>query len=678
MFNEADHAVVLTEVRNTVQFGSTTVQTVGHDIVLVRLSDVLRHASRFDNPYSIVPKLPKTIAPNAAAFLQATVALQDGHVWGAVWTEHGLPDSAQTEKGSLHRALMAKGTRLGGREVGEEAARLASGITIFLPQLTDGGKMWEFRVGDQTYQVLMVAELVGPPRQSSTGPGGMKLYDRANDYRAKRRRLIKQNATSMSGEQQRGTKENPYQLFSLSRGATTRIDEVVTRNTNVLAMSGTRVSSSTTGFRQAVRYRFLIRRVNPVPRTEHLPGKDHAARAARATTDALKTLAGRPGHDGPTTEADLPEPTVDAIGGEVVEDRDVYVPSAGVLPVGKPLPVYDFRLRNLLPRNTRVVGFDMLKRVFAAVRGTGAGRRTDRAEAVRHPGRRLDDSTKRPDFGAMLSGDGVAYTVVSTDLGSLVLPGGKVGVFDVGPGVIYGDLQSRLSLQRAEGYTDALRRTIGGDAIVTGQPAIQQDLTPRLAADLRRGATFGRLRQIAWEKNGEMEGYDQVGEQAAQSATLNVRKNTGVRFTAPIPVSPHDAIGPRVQYTHEHSDTRTVTEFFSIERRNWLRTSGAHYQLTSEVNLRIDVESGGRWGPPIETKGMVMLIVDGPGTELFGIPDEALLSARALGGDGKAAAALGKQPAPPGPVPSDDAGTTQHRVVEASTGATGSTARTRR
>jgi putative drug exporter of the RND superfamily len=71
-----------------------------------------------------------------------------------------------------------------------------------------------------------------------------------------------------------------------------------------------------------------------------------------------------------------------------------------------------------------------------------------------------------------------------------VLPGGRVGVFRVGPGVVYGDLQSRLSLQRAEGYTGALRRTLGGDAIVTGQPAIQHDLTPRLAADLRRGEAF--------------------------------------------------------------------------------------------------------------------------------------------------------------------------------------------
>ena len=81
-------------------------------------------------------------------------------------------------------------------------------------------------------------------------------------------------------------------------------------------------------------------------------------------------------------------------------------------------------------------------------------------------------------------------------------------------------------------------------------------------------ATFGRLRQIAWEKNGEMEGYDQVGEQAAQSATLNVRKNTGVRFTAPIPVSPHDATAslPKQRSTAGQS-AKTAARLTGCSRR---------------------------------------------------------------------------------------------------------------
>jgi putative drug exporter of the RND superfamily len=72
-----------------------------------------------------------------------------------------------------------------------------------------------------------------------------------------------------------------------------------------------------------------------------------------------------------------------------------------------------------------------------------------------------------------------------------VLPGGRLGTFRAGGGVIYGELETTLALQRAKTYTPVLRRALRGsgmpDALVTGQPAIQHDLDPRLAADLRRG-----------------------------------------------------------------------------------------------------------------------------------------------------------------------------------------------
>jgi len=74
---------------------------------------------------------------------------------------------------------------------------------------------------------------------------------------------------------------------------------------------------------------------------------------------------------------------------------------------------------------------------------------------------------------------------------SHVLPGGRLGTFRAGGGVVYGELQTTLSLQRAKAYTSTLRHALrdpgGPAALVTGQPAIQHDLDPRLAADLRRG-----------------------------------------------------------------------------------------------------------------------------------------------------------------------------------------------
>ncbi len=86
-----------------------------------------------------------------------------------------------------------------------------------------------------------------------------------------------------------------------------------------------------------------------------------------------------------------------------------------------------------------------------------------------------------------------------------VLPGGHVGTFRAGGGIVYGELETSLRLQRAKAYTGPLRRALdvanGPAALVTGQPAIQHDLDPRLASDLRRGETLAlplALLVLAW------------------------------------------------------------------------------------------------------------------------------------------------------------------------------------
>jgi RND superfamily putative drug exporter len=68
-----------------------------------------------------------------------------------------------------------------------------------------------------------------------------------------------------------------------------------------------------------------------------------------------------------------------------------------------------------------------------------------------------------------------------------VLPGGHLGTFRAGGGVVYGELGTSLSLTEAKAYTEPLRHVLGPGALVTGQPAIQHDLDPQLASDLRRG-----------------------------------------------------------------------------------------------------------------------------------------------------------------------------------------------
>jgi uncharacterized membrane protein YdfJ with MMPL/SSD domain len=71
------------------------------------------------------------------------------------------------------------------------------------------------------------------------------------------------------------------------------------------------------------------------------------------------------------------------------------------------------------------------------------------------------------------------------------LPSAHITPLRTGPGIVYGDVVTRLDLQDAERYTDTLRRALARmglpTAYVTGAPAIQHDLNPILAADLRKG-----------------------------------------------------------------------------------------------------------------------------------------------------------------------------------------------
>ena len=71
------------------------------------------------------------------------------------------------------------------------------------------------------------------------------------------------------------------------------------------------------------------------------------------------------------------------------------------------------------------------------------------------------------------------------------IPSARAGELRRGGGLLYAEIATPLSLHAAMHYTDGLRRALrspaGPAALVTGQPAVEHDLTPILAADLRRG-----------------------------------------------------------------------------------------------------------------------------------------------------------------------------------------------
>jgi uncharacterized membrane protein YdfJ with MMPL/SSD domain len=71
------------------------------------------------------------------------------------------------------------------------------------------------------------------------------------------------------------------------------------------------------------------------------------------------------------------------------------------------------------------------------------------------------------------------------------VPDARVGEVRAGGGIVFATVATTFELQEAKHYTDALRGALGRQpgprAYVTGQPAIQHDLDPIFAADLRRG-----------------------------------------------------------------------------------------------------------------------------------------------------------------------------------------------
>jgi RND superfamily putative drug exporter len=73
---------------------------------------------------------------------------------------------------------------------------------------------------------------------------------------------------------------------------------------------------------------------------------------------------------------------------------------------------------------------------------------------------------------------------------SALIPHARLGELRGRSGVVFGELRTTLDLKQAQGYTDALRRALGPGALVTGEPAIQHDITPVLSADRRRAEAF--------------------------------------------------------------------------------------------------------------------------------------------------------------------------------------------
>ncbi len=130
-------------------------------------------------------------------------------------------------------------------------------------------------------------------------------------------------------------------------------------------------------------------------------------------------------------------------------------------------------LPGLLSNSFSVPGTDSARAQELLTRGFGE--RTDGTFTVVFPVSHPSDKGTR------------AYVRLRLRDAAGAVPSGRAGPLRQGPGILYGDVTTRLDLQHAKRYTSAIRRSLGPGALVTGQPAIQHDLDPILAQDLRRG-----------------------------------------------------------------------------------------------------------------------------------------------------------------------------------------------
>ncbi len=113
---------------------------------------------------------------------------------------------------------------------------------------------------------------------------------------------------------------------------------------------------------------------------------------------------------------------------------------------------------------------------------------TDSERARQLLTRRFGDRT---DGGFVVVFDGARVPGLDRRLAAAAqaVPTGRVGPARVAGGVTFADVDTTLELKQAKRYTNAVRKAVGGEprAYVTGQPAIQHDLDPVFASDLRRG-----------------------------------------------------------------------------------------------------------------------------------------------------------------------------------------------
>ncbi|WP_460777984.1 OTU domain-containing protein, partial [Micromonospora polyrhachis] len=401
IYQDTKMVIVRTAVINRLTTANgEVISSPGEILVNVPLSEVIANWYEFDNNVLLnehvteplpLPSPASALTRALTTKLDPPVALQDGNFWSAVWPMLFTGDNTQSGFGMLMRQLDRVARKIGGPELATQIKSLPGGLGGYMERLNDGGGSWQFSVGKRRFELVVLAKLAGPARDSRPGATGAKLYERGNKSEDASRNNVSSDGLG-AGLLGIG---GPV-AATLSGALTKRTDQRDTRGSNLLFMNGLR-ANKLTDFTQAVRYYGYVREVRGV-----------AAKAA----DKAKTWAG---HARPAKEPF-----------EVTPEHVVGVPTEGTLPRGLPAPVFEFQLVNgRMPDTYRILGLSLLQPIYDALVGTQLARLHDPATVTAKPEQGTHGTIEpltfenRRDFLPSMITDGAPLRWVVTALGAL-------------------------------------------------------------------------------------------------------------------------------------------------------------------------------------------------------------------------------------------------------------------
>ncbi|MET8118528.1 hypothetical protein [Micromonospora sp. NPDC005189] len=398
LFQDASAVIVRSAVVHRIQVGKTAKWVAGEVLLNMKTTDVIPHASLFNNAELIAEQIAeaKSTAPPAAT-LTSAVRSSSGQRHSShgvtVWQMLLSGGNEQTGVAPLVKALAKAAEPFKSSGLANYVKTVPAIVNPFMGKALDGGMSQSYVDDDRrTFQITLRAEQVGQASGSHDSGSGTKSYTRANDALNETRRFTSANALvgSSGGMGQPSQPEEGdtaagfdfgFVAASVQGGFSRATGRSDTHGSNLLSMAGARVNNLT-GYSQNVRFFGTIEETTP------------------STTAALKKIVGVGRKDQPF---------------DVTVKLIVSEPTGGSATLGADRPRPDFGLSQTLPETAQVLSIRGLGAMHTAISSVGLGRRG----TLKDTSNQLNYETFPKNLGAMLRDEGARFRSLSTAIADL-------------------------------------------------------------------------------------------------------------------------------------------------------------------------------------------------------------------------------------------------------------------